>query len=723
MTHYLTITVRAHEGRYHGEGDGPPSPFRLFQALVAGAGLSGPLDSSTKAVLSWLERLPAPVVASPRAIRGQVVSVFMPNNDLDAVGGDPRRMGEIRTATKLARPLLFDVGVPWVYAWPINVDDEPQAEAICSLAERLYQLGRGVDMAWAWGELLDDDALEARLAQHGGEVWRPSAGEGRRLACPQPESLKSLDSRYAKKRFHWESGRRVFVQAPKPHFRNVAYESEPTRYLFDIRSSTDPERFLPWPLEAASWLVVCVRDRALSRLRDAAPEQASECEQYLVGRRADGSNAVPSESRVRMLPIPSIGMRYADHGIRRFLVEIPGACPLRVDDVRWAFSGAELFDEETGEVIAVLTPRADDGMLRHYGVESGARVFRTVMPAVLPKTAKRRRVEPTRKLVEAKAGLERAEEVKRACAAVGQALRHAGVRAPVEAVRVQREPFDAAGTRVEHFSEGTRFAKERLWHVEIAFGARITGPLVIGDGRFLGLGVMAPVRDHVPGVHAFAIVDGLMQPAHPVVLTRALRRAVMARVQEELGPSETLPAFFSGHAEDGAPARSDSEPHLAFAFDAASSRLLVLAPHVFERRGPLSGEIALLRTLDEALGGFRELLSGPAGRLCLSTSPVEPSGDAILGRAHEWMTATPYVVTRHAKGMSAAEAIAVDVRAECRRVGLPVPRIESHDVRGVAGLGLTGNVRLAFQTAVPGPILLGRDRYFGGGLFRCAGAR
>src|SRR5579885_2162377 len=50
----LVIYVRLHDGRYHGGGDWPPSPARLFQALVAGAGLSGPLEESDKEALRWL---------------------------------------------------------------------------------------------------------------------------------------------------------------------------------------------------------------------------------------------------------------------------------------------------------------------------------------------------------------------------------------------------------------------------------------------------------------------------------------------------------------------------------------------------------------------------------------------------------------------------------------------------------------------------------------------
>jgi CRISPR-associated protein Csb2 len=192
----------------------------------------------------------------------------------------------------------------------------------------------------------------------------------------------------------------------------------------------------------------------------------------------------------------------------------------------------------------------------------------------------------------------------------------------------------------------------------------------------------------------------------------------MARVQGVLGPQAKLAPFFSGHADNGAPARRDSSSHIAFAFTPISKRLLVIAPHVLERRGPVGAELDHLRTLDDALDGLRELLAGAAGRLRLLSTAVDASNDMLLGRSREWASVTPYVVTRHAKGLSASEALAIDVRSECRRVGLPEPRIESRDVRGVAGLGLVGNVRLSFQVAVVGPIMIGRNRYFGGGLFQ-----
>jgi CRISPR-associated protein Csb2 len=288
----------------------------------------------------------------------------------------------------------------------------------------------------------------------------------------------------------------------------------------------------------------------------------------------------------------------------------------------------------------------------------------------------------------------------------------------VNSIRLQREPFDAAGSRVEPFAEGTRFEKERLWHVELSFAAPITGPLLIGDGRFLGLGLMAPVADIVDGVHVYAIADGLVGRPDPIDVARALRRAVMARVQS-IGTRQGLDPFFSGHAANGAPIRRTRSSHLSFAFEADTRRLFILSPHSVERRAPTPWELEHLRTLDLALEGFRELRAGGAGLFTLSA--IAHGGDreaGLLGRSHLWKTAVPYVVNHHAKGGTATEALAVDVLAECRRLGLPECKVESSNVRGISGVGLTGNVTLLFKQSVAGPLLLGRTRHLGGGLFR-----
>jgi len=97
MTRALLASVRFHDGRYHGVGDWPPSPARLFQGLVAAAALPG-LNDTKRNALKWLETLSAPAIAAPAAYSGQNVNLFVPNNDLDAKGGDIRRIAEIRSA-------------------------------------------------------------------------------------------------------------------------------------------------------------------------------------------------------------------------------------------------------------------------------------------------------------------------------------------------------------------------------------------------------------------------------------------------------------------------------------------------------------------------------------------------------------------------------------------------------------------------------------------------
>lgn len=562
-------------------------------------------------------------------------------------------------------------------------------------------------------------------------MFRPSpGGSGRSLACPVPGSFLSLEKRYSSNplRFTTKSqagtSRQLFAQQPKPRFVQVAYESPPSRYLFELQTLTDVSRLRAWPLARASALVVMARDGAVERLRAALAGREAEIERFLVGRKPNGADAAPAGSRVRVVPLPSIGLHHADRAIRRLLVDVPAGCALRAGDVRWAFSGLELVHPDTGEVMdIVLSPTADDSMLAHYGIRKepgGYRVWRTVTPAALPESARRRRIDPARALAEAKGGREHAAELARASAALAQALRHAEVRAFADTVRLQREPFEGRGERVETFAPGTRFEKHRLWHVEIAFREPITGPLVIGDGRFLGLGVMAPVR-HARGVHAFVIEGGLSACPDPTVISRALRRAVMARVRTVMGPRAKLPAFFSGHERDGTRARRERHPHLTFTFDPCTERLLIIAPHVMERRTPSRDETGHLEVLGEAVRDLREIRSASHGRMTLGATFIDADADPLFATSCTWTSLTPYQVTRHAKRGTAETALVDDVLAECRRGGLPAPRVKATATEGVPGVGLVGMASITFEVAIPGPVVLGKSRHLGGGLFAGGG--
>lgn len=300
--------------------------------------------------------------------------------------------------------------------------------------------------------------------------------------------------------------------------------------------------------------------------------------------------------------------------------------------------------------------------------------------------------------------------------AVRQALRHAGIDEAPLAIRLQREPFEGRGERAEAFAQAPRFPAAVLRHVELRFAAPRRGPLILGNGRWLGLGLFAPVAEDVR-VLVFDILDGLTDDADGAPeLAAALRRAVMARVRDHTD-SARLDAFFTGHRPDGAPLREGRHRHLAFACDAARRRLLVIAPHALDGREPGRDEEDKLATLAAALAGLTELRAGRAGRLRLRAADIAPAEDPLLARARSWRSVTPYVPTRHAKALPPAAAIVEDVRLECRRRGWPEPVCEAFEVREGPRGGLAARLHIRFAVARPGPILLGRTAHGGGGLF------
>lgn len=725
VAQHLVLHVWLHD-RFHGMAYGapewPPSPARVFQALLAGVARGREVPVVVADALRWLETLRPPRIGTPRAKKGTEQRLFVPNNDLDAKGGDPANIGEVRVQKRVV-PHLIEDATPLLFAWSWDGGGSEHAGVLARAADQIYQLGRGVDLAWARGEVLDDDACDTLFATYPGLVHLPSAEAevGGGTQCPIPGSFDSLVRRFLATRIREtrEAGKRVeiYENAPKPLFCPIRYDRKKEILVYEVVYESEPNK--PYPLSAAraAAFVETVRDTAADRLRGAFPDRAPEIQRILIGRKADGADGGPVQDRLRLIPLPSIGHPDAHFAIRRLAVEIPGGASISNEDLAWAFDNLTPVDPESGLVGPYLLTRTQGAspMLEHHYAES-ARRFHSITPVVLPDVARRRRVEPTRRREEGKGGAELVAEERRAVAAVRSAARHAGLREGIESVRVQREPFERRGIRAEPFAEGTRFPKERLWHVELTFDRPVSGPIVLGDGRFLGLGVMARSAQ-ASEVHAFAIEAGLAPSADALDITRALRRAVMSRVQLTLGQRRQLPGFFSGHATDGTPLKTPHDAHLFFAFLPGEKTLFVIPPNVTQQRGCTRSERDHLKLLDEALIGFGELRAGAAGVLSLRPVAIDRDSHPAFAASRSWRTTTPYQVTRHAKRVTAEEALFADVLVECARRDLPRPSVSAKGARGVTGVGLTGDVELRFTRALRGPILLGRNRHFGGGLF------
>ena len=180
MPRSLLISVRFYEGQYHGQEDRfdgsfgwPPSPGRLFQALVAGSACGANLQADDVCALKWLEDLAPPRIAAPAARRGRAVKFYVPNNDLDSAGGDPDRASKTRV-DKCWRPCYFDPDEPVLYVW--------EFESGLTAAARIWRHR--------------DGAVSTRTRHRHGVGERPSTGPARSgcASCFSPGPLASAGS-------------------------------------------------------------------------------------------------------------------------------------------------------------------------------------------------------------------------------------------------------------------------------------------------------------------------------------------------------------------------------------------------------------------------------------------------------------------------------------------------------------------------------------------------
>ena len=418
------------------------------------------------------------------------------------------------------------------------------------------------------------------------------------------------------------------------------------------------------------------------------------------------------------MPLPSIGTPHSDPSIRRVMIEIPSECPIRVDDLKWAFAGLQPHDPSTGEVgSGRLVSTADTSMANRFA--RMALTFRSITPAALP-GAQRRRIG----VAGEKTADERNREEGQAAGAVVQALRHAGLRTRPSDVHVQKEPFQRRGMRAEIFANGSRFSEHALWHVELRFREAISGPLLIGDGRFCGLGLMEPVAAYCD-VFVFNLGPGhrIALEERPTVV-RSLRRALMSLARDRAGHVDRL---FSGHEPDGRPDSAGHHGHVFVAADGgenqeeAITRLIVAAPWAVDRN--IKPRQKDRQQFDRVIRQLGELKAGRLGRFHhLTAEPVE-EGNPLLGPATTWFGRTPYVATRNLKKRDDPEVtVKSDVAAECVRRGLPIPTEihVSNASAGPRGGRPAAKLELRFATAVLGPLLLGRESHAGGGLFHAA---
>lgn len=510
MIRHLSISVTLLDGLFHGKGDGdepewPPSPMRLFQALVAGSRTgcrNGDWSEAKAQAFRWLERRDPPVIVVPEAGCATVYTLFVPNNDGD------RQFDRLERLTfKVVRPhrlagstFKSSDGNALHYLWAITerewADARPHADVLCCEASRLFALGWGVDQAVACGRVLSAGEAEALR----GVRWRPASGPMRRqsgLRAPRDGTLVDLGRAY--EAFLTRLSHAQPPKAREPRiYRRVAYAPDNAVLLrpfaaFVLRPLDSDTGYSSFRLERAACVAAMLRHAACRAAQGDLDPGGWRTEEWSlrfvaghgpVGspKRRDKSDAHP---RFSYFAIPSIGHTHADGLIRRVIIAESFGGDGR--SARWLaqrLAGAALIDEDRGPVARLEAVDPDEAefsrvfrLFAPRGASEAATVWTSVTPVILPGYDDHKPAKRDRLLLEC--------------------LRHARINpASVESLESRPAAWPIRGGAAPALLHSAYRRPKYLQHlpachVRLRFRAPVAGPIALGAGRHCGLGVFA----------------------------------------------------------------------------------------------------------------------------------------------------------------------------------------------------------------------------------------
>jgi CRISPR-associated protein Csb2 len=494
---WLCIEAHFLADRYHGCSDErrrlaewPPNPHRLFQALIVAGNLGfrrTEFSDAKKDALCWLEGREAPEIIAPIARAANIVRLYVPNNDMDEVarawakGAEPEKQpSELRTNKDL-RPHRLDGDATVRFLWPIADGEwkvaQNYAELLCAEARHLHALGLGIDLIAGDGRILTDAEKEALP----GEVWIADA-EWMGWRVPMKGSLSELLARHTEQRGRVQVGRGhgaerwVAPPAPPTVFREVGYlrrsqGRDRAVHAFAIVDGEGAYRaFDPRTVAiVAAWLRHAAHERARGLKLD-----ADFIERFVCGH---GEDANTKNDRFSYLPLPTIPAKGRDGRIRRVLLTEPfGGGGGKAQAVARRLSGASLVSEETGEVMGDLRTLSDsfaDNVTARYLQK--ARRWGSVTPLVLPGRDDRRS--------------------RKAQGLILKALVQAGYTTPVTEIHLQPEPVFPGAQLARAYRVPAYLKQLPRTHAVITFAEEVSGPLVLGAGRHVGLGIFAVLSE------------------------------------------------------------------------------------------------------------------------------------------------------------------------------------------------------------------------------------
>ena len=473
---FLTGVCRAAREPGDTTPDWPPQPDRVFSALVAAWAARGERPEE-QAALEWLERQSPPAIHASDHTSRTAPDVFVPPNDLRASKAEETYI-KVMPDRRPRQPRRFPVARPddpvVSLAWP----EEPEAailDALDAMARDVGYIGHSASLTRC--RFLSGDG-DAPAFEHPARLARRRVYPGR---------LRELE--------HW-------------HRENpIRPEIRPGTSVFAERS---PDTQSP-----LGWLVLEAIDGGVPDIRAAALACRLLRQTLMSGyRQADRQDAIPelvsghapdgAPSRVPHLaiaPMAFAGFPHADGRVLGFALIPPRGVTLEgIEGLRAAFESVAPYRQAEERRVLTLEGLPLREPLRLAPTQHAearirslsptpylelSRLWASATPIVLERHLKRNDDAEARELV------------ARACENAGlprpemdgiQVGKHSAVEGVPPARPLTGEP------PWMRWKAPASLASRPLVHAVIDFGREVDGPVLLGAGRFTGLGLCRRVR-------------------------------------------------------------------------------------------------------------------------------------------------------------------------------------------------------------------------------------
>lgn len=531
----LAIEIELLMGRYaatshndRSRAEWPPHPARFFSALVAALYDREPVNHSERDALLWLEQQKAPslwVDLESQVARRQVQDVYVPVNDvtlgLDTAIRDAEKT--LQQADSAAKRKKAESKLAAARSAPNAVETRPSDKdletAIALLPERRTRQVRTFPViipetatfAFLWQEAdatrhcaaLDQLCARVTRLGHSSSLVRcsivdrditptlvPGDDGTLTLRVVGPGQLKRLDDAFA---IHRGLENRVLPSRPQRYrlASTIAVASPAAESVFSTEWIIFERVGGSRPLSS--------RTTDIARaLRAALLEQHGEkgMSPTLSGHQDNGPT---NQAHVAFVPLPFVGHEHADGAVMGCALVLPRQFP--ASDRETLFRLVAKWEKERSEHgrLTLGGGSLPPFIIRRVDVPAKIALdplrwchastrFATATPIALDKNPGNLRSNQDG--TAHKAALEAQQNIAAACERI------VGVR-PVS-VEVSLAPFLPGAQHVRQFlpwpGRPGRTTRVRV-HADIRFADRVSGPLLLGAGRYFGLGLCLPVED------------------------------------------------------------------------------------------------------------------------------------------------------------------------------------------------------------------------------------